>query len=145
MTVLLRTDSAGGPRIAVLHAWLWLDNPAGLFATDNWALPWHRLGIAAPPGSDRPSPAGHAAALASGGKDYVLTLLRLRHRLPSDAVESVAKVLDRRGRDWRERLTIVAEQNLIPPLAQLSREWSELETELRRYCVACMLSPHAGH
>jgi hypothetical protein len=69
-----------GPRIAVLHAWLWLENPAGLFATDNWALPWHRLDIAPPTGSGEATPTGLVAALATGGRDYFLTLLRLRFR-----------------------------------------------------------------
>jgi hypothetical protein len=138
-------DSAAGPRVAVLHAWLWLDNPAGLFATDNWALPWHRLGIPPPPESDAPSPAGLAAALASGGESYFLTLLRLRHSLASDRAERVAAVLDRYGRDWRARFQVVAAEGLPPPVTELSGAWSALEAELRRYCQTCTLSPHAGH
>lgn len=38
-----------GLRLAVMHAWVGLPNPAGMFATDNWALPFARLGIPAPP------------------------------------------------------------------------------------------------
>ena len=26
-----------GPRLAMLHAWVWKDNPDGVFAADNWA------------------------------------------------------------------------------------------------------------
>ena len=40
--------NSAGPRIGVLHAWLWLENPAGLFATANWALPWRRMEISPP-------------------------------------------------------------------------------------------------
>jgi len=73
-----------GPRIAVLHAWVWLENPAGLFATNNWALPYARLGLAAPARDAEPSEATLAAALASGGESYLSTLIRMRHR-PSSA------------------------------------------------------------
>jgi hypothetical protein len=138
-------DSAPGPRIAVLHAWLWLDNPAGLFATDNWALPWHRLAIRPPPESDGPSPAGLAAALASGGEAYFLALLRLRDSLSAERVERVAALLDRYGRDWRARFQVVATEDLPLPVTELSGAWSALETELRRVCETCILSPHAGH
>jgi hypothetical protein len=138
-------DSPAGPRVAVLHAWLWMDNPAGLFATDNWALPWHRLGIPPPPESDGPSPAGLAAALAGGGEAYFLALLRLRDGLSSERAEPVAAMLDRYGRNWRARLRVVATEGLPPPVTELSGAWSELEAELRRLCQACTLSPHAGH
>ncbi|MGH7627661.1 MAG: hypothetical protein ACREOJ_20390 [Gemmatimonadaceae bacterium] len=32
----------------MLHAWLWLPNPAGMFASDNWALPFVRAGVPVP-------------------------------------------------------------------------------------------------
>ncbi len=138
-------DSTSGPRIAVLHAWVWLDNPAGLFATDNWALPWYRLGIEAPPGSDRASPAGLAAALAGGGELYFLALLRLRHGLSSESAGQVAAVLERYGRDWRERLHSAADRGLPAPVTELADAWSALEAELRPICYSCALSQHAGH
>ncbi len=56
------------PRMAMLHAWLWLDNPDGIFAADNWALPWYRLGIPAP--SHAPDTAAKALALATGASEY---------------------------------------------------------------------------
>lgn len=64
-----------GPRVAILHAWVWLDNPAGLFATDNWAVPFARLGFAAPEGVS--AAAGRGAALAAGGVRYFATLVRV--------------------------------------------------------------------
>ena len=36
---------SGAPRLSILHAWVWLPNPAGAFVTDNWTLPLARLGI----------------------------------------------------------------------------------------------------
>ena len=64
-----------GPRVAILHAWVWLDNPAGLLATDNWAVPFARLGFAVPEGVT--PAAGRAAALAAGGARYFATLVRV--------------------------------------------------------------------
>lgn len=59
--------AAKGSRIAVLHAWVWLDNPAGPFATDNPALPFARAGL--PPAPASP-PALRALALAYGGVPF---------------------------------------------------------------------------
>jgi len=58
-----------GPRLAMLHAWIWLENPEGLFAPDNWAIPFLRLGLASPTkgGTD----AGKALSLLSGAGDYL--------------------------------------------------------------------------
>jgi hypothetical protein len=66
--------SGDGPRIAVLHAWVWLDNPAGLFATDNWALPFAALGLPVP--SATPPAAGMALALAVRGDAYYEAAVR---------------------------------------------------------------------
>jgi len=42
----METDPGpGSPRLSILHAWVWLPNPAGSFVTDNWTLPLARLGI----------------------------------------------------------------------------------------------------
>jgi hypothetical protein len=138
-------DSAAGPRIAVLHAWIWLENPAGIFATDNWALPFHRLGIEPPPGSEEPTPVALAAALATGGQAYFLALLRLREGLAAEPAARVAALLDRHAVEWAARLRPVAERRLHLPAAELSDGWWNLDRELRGICPACGLTPHAGH
>ncbi len=58
------------PRLTMLHAWIWLANPAGMFAADNWAIPYFRLGIE--PAQDAPETAAKALALVSGGAEYFL-------------------------------------------------------------------------
>jgi hypothetical protein len=61
--------SAGdAPRITMLHAWIWLENPSGVFAADNWALPYFRLGLK--PLADTQVTAAKALSLVSGGGDY---------------------------------------------------------------------------
>ncbi|HET9440842.1 MAG TPA: hypothetical protein VFO52_11750 [Longimicrobiales bacterium] len=65
---------AGGARVVVLHAWVWLDNPAGVFADENWALPYVRLGRQ-PPGQIDPL-AARAVALQFDGVSYYANVLR---------------------------------------------------------------------
>ncbi len=61
--------SAGdGARLAMLHAWIWSSNPDGMFAADNWAIPFLRLGLT-PAAETRPAVA-RALALAAGGRTY---------------------------------------------------------------------------
>lgn len=55
-------------RLAVLHAWIWLENPAGVWEPDNWSLPFHRLELSA---DSMSGAAARAATLAAdGGADY---------------------------------------------------------------------------
>jgi hypothetical protein len=55
------------PRLTMLHAWIWLANPAGMFAADNWALPYLRLSINPP--QVAPGTAAKALSLVSGGAE----------------------------------------------------------------------------
>ena len=32
-------------RVAILHAWVWIDNPRGVWTADNWMLPFVRAGL----------------------------------------------------------------------------------------------------
>ena len=64
---------AVGTRLAILHAWTGAPNPAGLFVSDNWTLPFVRLGLAVPATVD--PFAARALSLASGGEPYWLALV----------------------------------------------------------------------
>ena len=89
----------GGLRLAVLHAWIWVDNPDGTFVTDNWALPATRLGLRV----DRAPPFATARALAliSGELPYFLSLAEGLGQ-PSEAeLAYVRQVLGRHTFDMR--------------------------------------------
>lgn len=91
----------GGPSIAVLHVWAWYENPDGPFATDNWALPFARLGLPVP--DTRPDdPAWHAVALAAGGERYYQAVLAASGGAPPDS--AVRERLGRAAYDLRELL-----------------------------------------
>ncbi|HEV8150307.1 MAG TPA: hypothetical protein VGP61_09015 [Gemmatimonadales bacterium] len=80
-THLVRHEAHGshgglGERVAVLHAWVWTENPDGLFEPDNWTLPYLRLGILPPVRLD--GSVARALALAAGDSSFFLTQLKLR-------------------------------------------------------------------
>jgi len=81
----MAADTAAA-RVAVLHAWVWLDNPAGVFEPDNWSLPFARLGLARPAAA----PAGSAKTLSllAGGDTYYFTVICVALR--PDAGDSAA-------------------------------------------------------
>jgi hypothetical protein len=62
-----RSSSHGDLRLAILHAWIWIDNPDGLFVTDNWSLPFVRLGTTTP---NDAHDVARSATLATSAADY---------------------------------------------------------------------------
>ena len=89
-------------RIAMMHAWIWSENPNGTFAADNWAIPYLRLDI--PPPDGAPEAAAKAVSLLSGGADYFMASLdqmlsqseRQRVELALAHAESEVELLIRR-------------------------------------------------
>jgi hypothetical protein len=63
-----------GTRLAILHAWTGVANPAGIFAAENWALPFVRLGLSVP--ESFPTGAARALSLLAGGARYYLDVTR---------------------------------------------------------------------
>jgi len=123
---------SGGPRIAVLHAWVWADNPAGFFATDNWALPYLRLGLPVPL-MVGPTPASFALALAAGGEAYFRTLLQLRHHPSPEQARAIQDLLARQAAAIREEVA----SGRPPEAEELTRLWVRLERSIRESCPSC--------
>lgn len=57
------------PQIAVLHAWVWIENPAGPFEPSNWALPFVQVGVPVP--HSPPPSAARMLALGTIGPDFL--------------------------------------------------------------------------
>ncbi len=116
-----------GVRVAMLHAWLWLENPAGVFESDNWALPFTRLGLEVP--AAFPTGAAKALSLASGSDLYYLMLLRALAQ-PTTAEETAAQELLTRYRGLVEAWLSArpSPQSLLSAaeLAEVSTLWTEL-------------------
>jgi hypothetical protein len=124
-------DPAGAePRLAMAHAWVWLPNPDGDFVSDNWALPYVRLGLTPPTGASDAS--ARALALVSGGAEYAMDVLsnappseqkRLRRAIES-ARRSVETVLRRR------QGTELAQPQVRALEAVWERLWKDIDRRL---------------
>jgi hypothetical protein len=103
-------------RLAVLHAWIWSANPAGVFATDNWSLPFLRLGIPAVPSA--PRDALQALGLAADEEGYLLLTLRTGLRLTAAEEMAAAGVLR------AQRARALAEASAIRKTGRLTADGS---------------------
>lgn len=120
--------------VAVLHAWIYIANPGGLFAADNWALPFVRLGLEPPTGGA--VDAARALSLAAGSVTYYLDQLASATRLAPDAVAAIevqllagadtvgrwlaarpATPLDRGDLDWLAKVWAVASREMQTAMA----------------------------
>jgi hypothetical protein len=104
---------AHGPRLAVAHAWIWLDNPAGLYETDNWALPCARLGFAAP--GRLSADAGRSLALAAGATAYFTMLVRVVGEPDSAEQGRLGAVLDLAAGEIARRVGHGLGRSPLPP------------------------------
>jgi hypothetical protein len=84
-----------GPKIGVLHAWIWLDNPDGVLATDNWALPYARMGFRPPATLSRTAARALALAAGDGGRAYVEALLHAVGQPNDDETVALSGVVAR--------------------------------------------------
>ena len=115
-----------GPKIAVLHAWIWLDNPDGLLATDNWALPYARLGLAVPQHTSRAAARALALAAGDGGRSYLEALLHAVGQPSDDEMKALAIVVARHQLEARAHTANVTE------LEQCWRAlWNDVQTSVR--------------
>jgi len=83
----------GGARLAMMHAWIWSPNPDGMFAADNWAIPYIRLGLT-PPAAANASVA-KALSFATGGRDYVELAIDVASRSTAVEKQRVKDAMDR--------------------------------------------------
>jgi hypothetical protein len=60
--------AVSGTRVAFLHVWIRIPNSNGIFAAENWAIPFIRLELPVP--ERFPNGSARALSLLSGGKDF---------------------------------------------------------------------------
>lgn len=111
-----------GPKIAVLHAWIWLDNPDGVLATDNWALPYARLGYRVPLRTSHAAARALALGAGDGGRLYVEALLRAVGRPNADEMQALARLVSRHHGEARAR---------APDTGALEACWLALWSDVR--------------
>ena len=119
---------ADEPRLAMLHAWIWTGNPDGLFAADNWALSFVRLGLPVPP--EVPPPAAKALFLVEGGVDYYARAVQLAGPPSPAEREAVRATLFAYRNEVQRHLARAAEAGRPPELAALTKLWKTLWEEV---------------
>jgi hypothetical protein len=130
-------EAPDAPRLAILHAWVWADNPAGTFVTDNWRLPLVRVRVEPP--RDSPSQqsgdhrVAHAIALGLDGGDYLS--LVLRHAAPLDARESeiATRVVAKHAATLAHLISDIPRAHRLTrgDRSRLEAVWNDLFAELR--------------
>lgn len=113
-----------GPKIAVLHAWIWLDNPDGVLATDNWALPYARMGYRAPPDLSRTAARALALAADDGGRAYLTALIRAVGQPSEVEMAAISGIVARHQLTARSHATSAA---------QLEACWAALWSDVRAH------------
>jgi len=128
------SDHGGrGPRLAMVHAWVWLANPNGVFAADNWSIPFARLGL--PPPEAPAVAAAKALSLLTGGDEYVAEAVA-RTRLSTEPARSVGDALSRaRSRveavlRGRPRHVQLGHEELDALSAEWERLWNDIDRDL---------------
>lgn len=105
--VMASHESMGDARLAMLHAWVWLPNPDGMFRSDNWALPFVRAGLVAPTADPGPE-AGRAVSLLSGGDAFYENVFRnvagaAANASDNAAIHDAVAAARRAAADWVTR------------------------------------------
>jgi hypothetical protein len=127
-----RHAAAGGMRLAVLHLWIWVDNPAGRAVTDNWALPFARLGLETPAGA--PIGAARALSLLSDAAPYYLSLARTVAAPDAQEGQRIEAALERateRMHAWwsgRSPAVMVTPAELAMLDSSWTSTWREIES-----------------
>jgi hypothetical protein len=122
-------------RLAVLHLWTEAPNPAGPFATENWALPFARLGLTVP--DPLPPGAARALSLAAGGDSYFIELINAASG--PDASAAARPIVDQTR---AEVLSLVSNATRSKPLsahalATLGSMWTRMAERIADACGDC--------
>ena len=124
-------QSVQQPRLAMAHAWVWLANPDGDFAADNWAIPYFRLGLDTPAGA--PVACAKAVALVSGGAEHLASVLEAAGARAPSQHKAVRSALDRAQRSVAEILRGRSGPRLdASRLSALADDWARLWKDLDR-------------
>ena len=122
---------ATGSRLAMFHTWLWLDNPAGPLAQNNWRLPFLVAGVNA--GGVQPSvDAARGLSLWTTEPDYYAALFDAAARLSSEERIALRRALDAQRAHIGAWVAHARSANKLEStdLAELEEFWSSLWTDI---------------
>lgn len=120
-----------GPRLAMLHAWVWSPNPDGVFAADNWSIPFLRVGQQPP--ANAPRAAAKALSLATGGRDYFELSIEAAGAVTADERGSVKRAMDIAQTSVASTLASVRNEELDNHvLGRFVAIWADMWTAIER-------------
>lgn len=123
-------DAEALPRLAMAHAWVWLANPDGNFAADNWAIPYFRLGLETP--AEAPVTCAKALALVSGGAAHLAAVVEAAGAHAPSEQRALQKALARAQRSARDAVEGAHGRLDAAQLALLDAAWARLWKDLDR-------------
>jgi hypothetical protein len=103
------TSNGARLRIAVMHAWIWMPNPSGVWTSDNWHLPYARAGLS--PELGRGGADARAMSLASDAGAYYLRAVLAVGALEPDERERVERIVS----SYAARVRVIAEDLAARP------------------------------
>lgn len=118
-------------RLAMLHAWVWVENPEGYFVADNWALSYQRLGLN-PPQELNPQSA-KALFLVDGGIEYFSEFISLSLKKNENNKEEVESILIQQAKKVNKKVLKLKEnQGYVSNESQeeLKLIWIEMWKEI---------------
>jgi hypothetical protein len=145
----------GRTQLTMLHAWIWLDNPDGMFANDHPVLPYLRAGLPAPWAAKDRLDAARGVALAADGSctadtrrtNALAQFDRTQRETLTKACEAAARDV-RASLDRRDRTadTVNAAAELAWRMLESSRNDLLTTDQKRRLASVVEHDPsHSGH
>jgi hypothetical protein len=122
------SNEGPGARLAMMHAWIWVPNPDGVFTPDNWALSSVRLGLQ-PPNQGSPA-AAKALFLLAGGVDFYTDRAVAMGALDDDEMTEFRAALSALRRQLEE-LQHAASFEDPQTLEHLADRWEDLQQTLK--------------
>jgi hypothetical protein len=124
-------------RVVALHIWHALPAPDGLFAAENWNLPFLRNGLQPPTQPNRS--AAMMLALTNGGHEYYAELVR-RHTGVDEATAALVRELFARFAEEAAAWAAQARTNKVQRTETLSAGYEQLWSELARLIPSAQLA-----
>lgn len=121
-------------RLGMIHAWIWSDNPDGLFSADHWGLSYKRLGVESPPHPD--VDASRALFMLFGGVEYYTRFTELAAAPDDEKLEAVQVILEQYRDKIKPAARQISERQKVTnddqkKLKQLwNNMWMEIQMEL---------------
>lgn len=119
-------DVSGIVRLAMIHAWIWTENPDGLFEPDNWALMYKAAGLNPP---QKPDPdVARYLFLMRGGVNYYTTFVELAVRPAPEALTGINTILRNHALNAEQTFEKLSEQKTKDTTFEVifSKSWQKM-------------------